>query len=167
MTELTAYEKQLIRLWKDGLSGSQIAAEVNKTRNAVMGKLMRLRQKGYLDYKSQEKRFARIQDEVIVRERRRLQHDQNLLKERMKKLREEAIKYIEEKEKSKPKGVGFFNLTHRTCKYAFNEGRFDELIFCGKEPHGHGIYCLDHKKLCYIPSRKRGEKKDVNYPTGQ
>jgi len=167
MTELTAYEKQLIRLWKNGLSGSQIAAEVNKTRNAVMGKLMRLRQKGYLDYKSQEKRFARIQNEVIVRERRRLQHDQNLLKERMKKLREEAIKYIEEKEKSKPKGVGFFNLTHRTCKYAFNEGRFDELIFCGKEPHGHGIYCLDHKKLCYIPSRKRGEKKDVNYPTGQ
>jgi hypothetical protein len=157
MTELSPYEKKLIGLWKQGYSGQQIAVILQKTRGAIMGKLMRLRQKGFIDYKVEEKRFARIQDEAIRLEKERLRNDKKALNIRMIKLKADiqrlALQKIERDVNLK--GIKFFDLTNKTCKYALNEGKFDQLIFCGQTPLEGRSYCQHHAQICYIPSEKR------------
>ena len=44
ISEVTKHEQELLKLWEEGLSGKLIAEKLGVTRNAVMGKLHRLRE---------------------------------------------------------------------------------------------------------------------------
>lgn len=144
--------KRLKVLWAQGLSGSQIARELNKldggklSRNAVIAKRDRLK------LPKREAPHAKLKREMPVRGPRVAKPKPAPVEPPRASVCDLAPLVLDN---GKPAGV--FDLTDSMCKFPIGDPSEADFAFCGRES-SHGPYCKDHARLAYQPSGE-GEKR--------
>ena len=162
--------ERLKKLWAEGLSASQIAAQLGGvSRNAVIGKVHRLslpgraKAGGATSARSQKRstvstqvRPAAFAPRTITRTVTR-QAGSTMLKEDIE------VDALEEMQVSTSNNVvvpifkrlPLVRLTERTCKWPLGDPLKDDFCFCGNDSPDNTPYCTYHQKLAYQPSAER------------
>ncbi len=138
----------LKKLWQDGLSASQIAAELGGvTRNAVIGKVHRLGLSGRGQPTSSIKRQRRTHSTGVRRVRQMitvgnlaLKSDQ--LPEADMRPRRNVVVPI-------AKRLSIFALTEKTCKWPIGDPGHEDFHFCGHDSLENLPYCEYHAGVAY------------------
>jgi len=152
----------LKRLWMEGLSASQIAAELGEgvTRNAVIGKVHRLKLSGRAKPTSSAPRPRKPRSSssrrlgVGIGKRRSVSapmigatalqisaEDEELLETAADRTIE---LYIPPEER-----VDLLSLTETTCKWPIGDPMSDEFYFCGRQADESRPYCEFHSRRAY------------------
>jgi GcrA cell cycle regulator len=158
---------RLTKLWSEGLSASQVAAELGGvTRNAVIGKIHRLglsgRDKPASKSGTRQKRTVRANG--YSRANRSapraatLNGVANLAKASPQPL-ERAVDLVA----PEPLRIKLVNLTESTCKWPLGDPQEADFCFCGHSIKSDTPYCEYHSKLAYQPiaERRRSRRPDA------
>ncbi|MEM6460560.1 MAG: GcrA family cell cycle regulator [Pseudomonadota bacterium] len=160
--------ERLKKLWADGLSASQIAAELGGvSRNAVIGKVHRLslpgraksggssasrakrvstssRSNGYGARTAATRSIPRTSGATA------LKHDiiADAIAEVELRPMEDVVVPIYRK-------LTLTELTDKTCKWPVGDPMQEDFFFCGADCGESGPYCSYHSKLAYQPAAER------------
>jgi GcrA cell cycle regulator len=140
--------EMLKRLWQNGLSASQIAAELGGvTRNAVIGKVHRLGLSGRGQPTSSIKRQRRTHAPGVRRVRQTVSVGNLALK---------ADAYAETEYRPRrdivvpiAKKLSIFALTEHTCKWPIGDPGHEDFHFCGHDSLENAPYCEYHASVAY------------------
>ena len=158
-------EKLLIKMWLDGSTGLQIANHLGTTRNAIMGRLKRLRDRGVIEYRTvpikRSRKVAPMAGHSLPIKNRRILREIKMGKRELP----QVLVPLKEKHSLKSP-VWFRDLTLLSCRFPLNDGAPQNLLFCGTERKENSSYCERHHKICYVAgtseydrSKKRQGKK--------
>lgn len=160
--------EKLKKLWADGLSASQIAAQLGGvSRNAVIGKVHRLSlpgraKSGGASAATRTKRAtsaprapnyaSRVGTRTVMRSA-----GATALKE---DLSVEAYQEIETRPMQNvvvpiSRRIALTELTERTCKWPIGDPLHEEFHFCGNDSGDGTPYCTYHARLAFQPSDRR------------
>lgn len=148
--ELTERDHMIIRLWESGMTGGDIARELGTTRSAVLGKLRRLRLDGHVSYKMN----AKVDLKEATPKKLKAAKSFNLNKKISRFVLPPTP--LPKPRPIKHEPIKFMDLTPFSCRYVVNDGHASTFLFCGKLKV-KGSYCEDHAKICYMPSKYKGE----------
>jgi GcrA cell cycle regulator len=145
----------LKKLWSDGLSASQIAAELGGiTRNAVIGKLHRLGLSGRAKSASSaapRPRKARSPmmriGRASIRGNTALAHAYEMEAEAAPELIDNVIPIGQRRT--------ILELTEQTCRWPVGDPGSTEFFFCGGNTLGGLPYCAYHSRVAYQPASER------------
>jgi len=147
----------LKKLWSDGLSASQIAAELGGiTRNAVIGKVHRLGLSGRAKSASAavpRPRKARSPSHMLrlarasIRGNTALAHAYDLEAEAAPELIENIIPIGQRRT--------ILELTEQTCRWPIGDPGSSDFFFCGGNTVNGLPYCAYHARLAYQPPADR------------
>ncbi|MCC3245599.1 GcrA cell cycle regulator [Methylocystis sp. WRRC1] len=157
----------LRKLWSDGLSASQVAAELGPgiTRNAVIGKIHRL---GLAERAktaaAPRPRAAKAQRQAAPQPRAagHVVHGnvalafapQAMVVARAQPQEEEVVIPMSER-------VTLMDLRESMCRWPMGDPTTPEFRFCGgKSPIGGGPYCAYHARVAYQPAQDRRRARD-------
>ena len=154
---------RLTKLWADGLSASQVAADLGGvTRNAVIGKVHRLGLSGRAKPASKgggrPKRAARTNAYAKV--------SRNGAKSGKSNTTRTASNHaasLEDLTAPEPKRIKLVELSELTCKWPLGDPQEADFCFCGHSIKADTPYCEYHCKLAYQPlaDRRRVRKPNV------
>jgi GcrA cell cycle regulator len=165
--------ERLKRLWAEGLSASQIAAQLGGvSRNAVIGKVHRLNLPGRAKAGGSSsaarpaKRPAQTQRPTTFQNRPATNTTTRTVARAAgaTMLKEEVeVEAYEEVEVRRSLNVVvpisrrlvLTELTERTCKWPIGDPMKDDFHFCGCEISDSAPYCTYHAKLAYQPVSER------------
>lgn len=138
MIELTARDKEMLKMWDQGRTASEIGKHFKITRNAVMGRLNRLRAAGFVGYKTHKPPIHRLP------------------KKTNKQHRSEIKEIVDAKRRELKLKTGYtlMELEFGMCRYPISGDRASDFMFCGK-PVGKSSYCPAHHEICWYPASKR------------
>jgi len=162
----------LKKLWAEGLSASQIAAELgNVTRNAVIGKVHRLGLSG----RAKPTRSAVSRPRRMRPPRPRgepgyttignvaLKADSGALPQaRPKPERAPVAELVIPKAERKT----IMQLTERTCKWPIGDPGDEEFYFCGRRSESGMPYCDYHARIAYQPLAERRRERRAQRAAG-
>jgi GcrA cell cycle regulator len=147
----------LKKLWSDGLSASQIAAELGGiTRNAVIGKVHRLGLSGRAKSPSSaapRPRKARSSGHMLrvsrpaIRGNTALAYDYDLEPE------PELLEIPIEQRKT------LLQLNEHTCRWPIGDPGGSDFFFCGGDTANELPYCAYHCRVAYQPAHDRRRDK--------
>ena len=163
----------LKKLWAEGLSASQIAAELgNVTRNAVIGKVHRLglsgRAKPTRSSVSRPRRmrgarprgsdagFATIGNTALKADSAPLARARP--KPELAPIAELVIPMEERKT--------ILQLTEHTCKWPIGDPGDEEFYFCGRRSEMGNPYCEHHARVAYQPLAERRRERRAQRMAG-
>ena len=145
---------KLIELWNAKASASEIGKELGLTRNAVIGRIKRLRDKGV-----KLRSFTAAPKNEVSRVRvREVKTDRGWVKnkEPIKVKGPAQLHFNFDPPAEKPKrSIDILQLTPRSCRYITGEDNKRGALYCG-DNKSVGSYCAEHAKMCYIPLKKSG-----------
>ena len=151
----------LKRLWTDGLSASQIAAELGGiTRNAVIGKVHRLGLSGRAKSPSSaapRPRKARPHGHMMrvsrpaVRGNTALAHAYDLDAEPEPELVDNVIPMGQRRT--------LLELTEETCRWPIGDPGQADFFFCGGRTISSLPYCSYHSRVAYQPPNMRRDRR--------
>lgn len=160
--------ERLTKLWADGLSASQIAAQLGGvTRNAVIGKVHRLnlpgRAKSGGSAAARPKRPAPVRPSVQVNAANRPAAQKSAPRGGAAAALRPAF---DTEAVAEPAIAGdvvvpisrrlvLTDLTERTCKWPVGDPMHDDFHFCGNDSDENTPYCKYHAKLAFQPSSER------------
>ncbi|MDR7143484.1 GcrA family cell cycle regulator [Rhizobium sp. BE258] len=162
--------EKLKKLWSEGLSASQIAAQLGGvSRNAVIGKVHRLalpgraKAGGNATAARAPKRTAAAPRAPTYASRLATtrtvtrQQGATMLKEEIEIDVMEEMEYRPAKNVIVPisRRLGLTELTERTCKWPVGDPLKDDFHFCGCESPDSSPYCTYHQRLAYQPVNER------------
>lgn len=125
---------QLRSCFDAGLTCSQIAREVGVTRNAVIGKLHRIRL--LRGHKPAEKKAPRVQ---LLR-----------IRSRTPRLVRVALPPPDPEEPDIPSiKVSLAELNEFTCRWPIGDVGSENFCFCGNQVYGPFPYCIAHARVAY------------------
>jgi len=153
----------LSKLWADGLSASQIAAELGGvTRNAVIGKVHRLGLSGRAKPTSSGiKRVKRAPRSNSYNARPR--NPRALATSKSGNLSAVPRVAVEDMVEPESKKLDLVDLNEKTCKWPHGDPATDDFHFCGHATKEDSPYCEYHSKLAYQPTTdRRREKRAAN-----
>lgn len=135
---------QLTELWKDGLSAGHIALQlgVGLTRNAILGKVHRLKLADRGDIKPHAKAGNRFTNRRPDSFRRKALPKKPLVA----KPALTSAEFIATIERSKA-ACSFADLGPGMCRYPYGEPSDADFAFCGR--HATGTYCAGHHRIAY------------------
>jgi GcrA cell cycle regulator len=147
--------EQLKKLWSDGLSASQIAAELGGiTRNAVIGKVHRLGLSGRAKSASSSSPRPRKPRSPMMRIGRTsirgntaLAHAYEIEAEATPELIENIIPIGQRRT--------ILELTELTCRWPIGDPGSTEFFFCGGNTITGLPYCGYHSRVAYQPAGER------------
>ena len=145
----------LKRLWADGLSASQIAAELGGvTRNAVIGKVHRLSLSGRAKQTGTAPRPHRARAPRAPRVQRPMTIGNTALKvQRAPQPRRLAA--AEDVVVPIPLRTSLLALGEKTCRWPIGDPTEEDFSFCGHAPRDTGPYCEYHARVAYQPQIER------------
>jgi GcrA cell cycle regulator len=145
----------LKKLWQDGLSASQIAAELGGvTRNAVIGKVHRLGLSGRGQPTSSIKRQRRTHSTGMRRVRQMITVGNLALKP--DELPHADIRPRRNVVVPIARKLSIFQLTEKTCKWPIGDPSHEEFHFCGHDSLENLPYCEYHAGVAYqVPEPRR------------
>ena len=161
--------EKLKKLWSEGLSASQIAAQLGGvSRNAVIGKVHRLSLPGRAKAggstatvrtpkrTTSAPRAPNYASRVATRTVAR-QQGATMLKEEIEIDAIEEVRYRPAANVVVPisRRLGLTELTERTCKWPVGDPLKDDLHFCGCESPDNSPYCTYHQRMAYQPVNER------------
>jgi GcrA cell cycle regulator len=152
----------LRKLWSDGLSASQIAAQLGSvSRNAVIGKVHRLKLSGRGRTTSAAPRAKKAAPAAQGRVTKTVTRvvaatsGANALKVQFEaapvmrhRPSENVVVPIQRK-------LMLIQLTERTCKWPNGDPLSEEFNFCGADSGENGPYCTYHARVAYQPAAER------------
>jgi len=144
--------EMLKKLWADGLSASQIAAELGGiTRNAVIGKVHRLGLSGRAKSPSSGvPRVRKPRSSGMMRvSRPSMRGNTALAYEYDLEPEPELIEIPVEQRKT------LLQLTDKTCRWPVGDPGSSDFYFCGGETAGDLPYCVHHSRVAYQPAGER------------
>ncbi|MCB5202516.1 GcrA family cell cycle regulator [Neorhizobium sp. T786] len=161
--------EKLKRLWAEGLSASQIAAQLGGvSRNAVIGKVHRLNLPGRAKAGGSSStpraakrttapaRPANYPARVATRPLTRTV-GATALKEEIEFDAGQQLTYTPSRNVVVPisRKLALTDLTERTCKWPVGDPLKDDFHFCGCEASDASPYCTYHARLAYQPVAER------------
>jgi GcrA cell cycle regulator len=156
--------EQLKKLWSDGLSASQIAAELGGiTRNAVIGKVHRLGLSGRTKAPSSSApRPRKPRTSHMLRVARPAIRGNTALAQAF------AYDYDVEVEPAHVENVvpigqrrTLLELNERTCRWPVGDPATSEFYFCGGNAVTGLPYCAYHSRIAYQPPAARRDKRSA------
>jgi GcrA cell cycle regulator len=142
----------LKKLWADGLSASQIAADLGGiTPNAVIGKVHRLGLSGRAKSPSSaapRPRKARAPGMLRV-SRPTMRGNTALAFEYEPEPEPELIEIPIEQRKT------LLQLNEHTCRWPIGDPGSTDFFFCGGQTKEDGVYCTHHSRVAYQPAGDR------------
>jgi GcrA cell cycle regulator len=153
--------EMLKKLWADGLSASQIAAELGGiTRNAVIGKVHRLGLSGR----------AKSPSSAAPRARKPRTHSHMMRVARPAMRGNTALAHAYEYEvESEPELVDnvipigqrrtLLELTESTCRWPIGDPGSTDFFFCGGQSLTNLPYCAYHSRVAYQPANARRDRR--------
>jgi GcrA cell cycle regulator len=163
--------EQLTKLWGEGLSASQIARQLGGvTRNAVIGKVHRLKLSGRAKTVSTAKRTKKQGDETTVTRVRQAQSSgatvmrsrpvvvgNTVMKMDMVAQAATVTQLFAEPEFVAPtsRKLTLVQLGERTCKWPEGDPMLSDFHFCGNDIRDGSPYCSFHSKLAFQPASER------------
>jgi len=176
-------QEKILKLWKEGLSGSEIAKEIGTTRNAIMGKLYRLRENKVITYKSMATRLKAVKQrelaqkramedfkpkliippKIAIKQPKEAEPKEPEIVEEVEVLLPKIVKYLEPK-KEQRKPCTFMDLQPLSCRYVVSGTLTKEFMFCNQVKKVGSSYCEEHHARCNIleaPKRKKAQENDV------
>jgi GcrA cell cycle regulator len=147
----------LKKLWADGLSASQIAAELGGiTRNAVIGKVHRLGLSGRAKRPSSASprpRKARTSGHMMRMNRSAIRGNTALAYDYAQEPEPELIEIPIEQRKN------LLQLTEATCHWPVGDPGSTDFFFCGGASAESSPYCTYHSRVAYQPASDRRREK--------
>lgn len=147
----------LKKLWADGLSASQIAAELGGiTRNAVIGKVHRLGLSGRAKSPSSASprpRKARSSSHMMRVQRPQIRGNTALAYDYDVAPEPELIEIPEHQRKT------LLQLNEKTCRWPVGDPGSTDFYFCGGEAAPDLPYCTHHSRVAYQPASDRRRDK--------
>ena len=142
----------LKKLWADGLSASQIAAELGGiTRNAVIGKVHRLGLSGRAKSPSSSApRQRKPRSSSMIRvPRAHIRGNTALAYDYVAEPEPELIEIPVEQRKN------LLQLTEATCHWPVGDPGSTDFFFCGGQSNEGSPYCNFHSRVAYQPASER------------
>jgi GcrA cell cycle regulator len=164
---VTENEQELLKLWEEGLTGKEIADKLGTTRNAVMGKLHRLRESRVITYKNIATRTAAVRHSVRKKERAKVVTAEPVEEKPLMEAVEELLPLIMEELKpqyAERKPVKFMGLGPSSCRYVVSGVMAKDFLFCNEVKKIGSAYCEEHHARCNVPNvivRKKVKKDDA------
>ncbi len=169
--------ERLKTLWSDGLSASQIAAELGAvTRNAVIGKVHRLGLSGRSKPQVQPARPTVAAPPRVKTASRPVAQTQpagrpaapvrpitigaTALKADAETGQVLAVAPAAEIEPPAFEKVTILSLTENTCKWPVGDPGKPDFFFCGRKSDVGIPYCAFHARIAYQPSAERRRERD-------
>jgi GcrA cell cycle regulator len=147
----------LKKLWADGLSASQIAAELGGvTRNAVIGKVHRLGLSGRAKSPSSSSprpRKARSSSHMLRVSRTSIRGNNALAYDYAAEPEPELIEIPLEQRKT------LLQLSDATCRWPVGDPGSTDFFFCGGASNEGSPYCTYHSRVAYQPASDRRRDK--------
>jgi GcrA cell cycle regulator len=163
----------LRKLWADGLSASQIAAQMGGvSRNAVIGKVHRLKLSGRGKQTASQPRAKkpatpgngmrsssasrpsssgpRVSSHTHAVGATALKADYEV-----RSVSATVLEFVPALVAPEPKKIKLVELSERTCKWPIGDPLAQDFAFCGHESGDTGPYCQFHSKLAYQPASDR------------
>jgi GcrA cell cycle regulator len=154
----------LKKLWQEGLSASQIAAELGGvTRNAVIGKIHRLGLSGRGQPTSTVKRQRRAHAPAIRRVRQSMTMGSLALQTHIEALAEPEFRPRRDVVVPIAKRLTIEALTERTCKWPIGDPGEQDFHFCGHDSLDGVPYCEYHAGVAYQAPDPRRRLKRPGY----
>lgn len=145
----------LRKLWAEGLSASQIAAELGGiTRNAVIGKVHRLQLSGRAKPSSSVPRIRKPRaSNGVMRPRMRYAGNNALAPDYVR----EAEPDLDPIANVVPIGprVSITELNESTCRWPVGDPGSEDFGYCGAKPKPGVVYCPYHARIAYQPLADR------------
>jgi GcrA cell cycle regulator len=145
---------RLEELHKSGMTHSQIAAVLGRSRNSVIGRVMRtgLRDKGYREgYRGKPTYAQRSQAQKEYVPRRRIRREKTPLAA--------ALETDEYMEPSHPTGMrlidNILDLKKNSCRFPLGDPGTDGFRYCGNDAVQLLPYCPHHARIAYQPPQQR------------
>ena len=139
-------EQKLKKLWKDGLTGSEIAKFFGTTRSAILGKVHRLK----LETRATSKRTTnttKIKTEVTGEVKR----------EKLVGRKSKFKALLLDKSFPPEQPTKLEDLTDDHCRWPLGEKLQPVKFFCGRKPTEKFVYCALHLMIGY---QSKNEKED-------
>jgi GcrA cell cycle regulator len=153
--------EMLKKLWADGLSASQIAAELGGiTRNAVIGKVHRLGLSGRAKSPSSSAPRPRKQRSTGMMRvsRSSIRGNTALAYDYVVEPEPELIEIPIEQRKN------LLQLTEATCHWPVGDPGSPDFFFCGGESNEGSPYCNYHSRVAYQPASERRRERQNRPP---
>lgn len=153
--------ERLKKLWGDGLSASQIAAELGGvTRNAVIGKVHRLQLSGRVKTASaatQRSRKTTAVRQVVRPAARTVVSTRGNLAVVQSVEAEEVVAYRPAEEVVVPisRRISIMELREGTCRWPLGDPLNPDFVFCGGDCDVGRPYCSAHAQIAFQPSFER------------
>lgn len=156
--------QEIKNLWLTGLSAKQIGVQLGLSRNAVIGKIYRMREAGEIGVRDSDSRMHSIRATTKKLEAERVLTLFDLMRETPFEKEEpqetaQEILIIAPSKTEEPSGtpIKFDQLTFRSCRYVLNDGDPQNFLFCGKIKNGRS-YCKEHEAICYYRIDRKGKQ---------
>lgn len=160
----------LRKLWSEGLSASQIAAQLGGvTRNAVIGKVHRLKLSGRGRSSAAPPRQKKTSSAVGASVTRSVSRSASAPRHVTATVGATALQVqfdaepvarqymrpVENVVVPISRHLRLVELTERTCKWPNGDPLSEEFHFCGNDTAESGPYCTYHSKLAFQPAAER------------
>jgi GcrA cell cycle regulator len=159
--------EHLKKLWIDGLSASQIAAELGQgiTRNAVIGKVHRLglsgREKSSSSVQSTRPRAKQPARTAAPRNHPPLMSRGNTaLATAPRAYAPPAPRPVEEVVIPMSERVTLLELKEAMCRWPLGDPTSSDFRFCGLKTPDAGTYCTYHARIAYQPPQDRRRERE-------
>ena len=149
-SEISLTDQEIVDLWQKDITAQEIADRFGVTKNAVIGRVTRLRNKGY-DLRKRESpaKVDFMAQRTSVPKPVTAWVPAPPPPEPVDPISEPKLAHV-----IGPKGI--MDLRTEDCRYIINDGPASSLLFCGNPKFGR-TYCAAHHKLCYVRPPKKAK----------
>ncbi len=152
--------KQASEMWAAGASAQQIANVINKSRNAVIGKMNRLNVKRQTDEDAAINSPDRPSDDSTSADDHHASTkgpDAGMISAPNNATKSQEVLDAEaHNEQINMKRLPLMYLSSRTCRWPIGDPSTKHFWFCGKQSVIDKPYCSEHSELAYQNSPKSG-----------